>query len=124
MIQVDLKSRRPIYEQVSEGFKRLIATGVLPEGEKIPSVRELASSLAVNPNTVQKAYRELESQGFIRTVPGQGSFADAPPKEPSLRLVAGLRESLEAVVRELLYQGEDPERIIEAVKGICGEMRK
>jgi len=74
MIHIDFRDARPIYEQVRDGFHRLILSGALPPEYKMPSVRELASSLAINPNTIQRAYRELEQEGYIVSVPGKGSF--------------------------------------------------
>ena len=74
MLHLDYRDARPIYEQVKDGLRRLMVTGVIREGEKLPSVRALASSLAINPNTIQRAYRELEMQGWIATVPGKGCF--------------------------------------------------
>ncbi len=78
MLQLNYRDPRPIYEQVKSEFRRLILSGALPRGEKLPSVRELAGSLAINPNTIQRAYRELETEGCIISMPGKGSFvADA-----------------------------------------------
>ncbi len=74
MILLDYKDRRPIYEQVTEKFKTLILSGVLKEGDSMPSVRSLATSLSVNPNTIQRAYAKLEQDDFIYTVSGKGSF--------------------------------------------------
>ena len=74
MIILDYKDRRPIYEQVTEKFKHLILSGVLKEGDNMPSVRSLASSLSINPNTIQRAYAKLEQDGWIYTVSGKGSF--------------------------------------------------
>jgi GntR family transcriptional regulator len=74
VFQIDLKSRKSIYEQVVDNIKDLIITGVIKAEDKIPSVRELSKILTVNPNTVQKAYRELEYQGFLYTVSGLGTF--------------------------------------------------
>ena len=81
MFQIDLKSRKSIYEQVIDNVKELIVTGVLPAESKLPSVRELSKTLTVNPNTVQKAYRELEHQGYIYTVTGLGCFVAARNRE-------------------------------------------
>lgn len=80
MININSRDPRPIYEQIKEGLCRLILTGVLPEGERLPSVRELAGKLAINPNTIQRAYREMESEGFIYSMTGKGSFV-APLRE-------------------------------------------
>lgn len=78
MIQINYRDPRPIYAQIVSELKRLIVSGALERGEKLPSVRELAGSLAINPNTIQRAYRELEAEGFVFSMPGKGSFvADA-----------------------------------------------
>lgn len=74
MIQIDYKDSRPIYEQIVDKFKTLILKGVLSTDEKMPSVRSLALELAINPNTIQKAYAQLEREGFIYTVKGRGNF--------------------------------------------------
>jgi GntR family transcriptional regulator len=74
MIVIDYKDARPIYEQIVEKFKILILKGVLKPDEQMPSVRNLAMELSINPNTIQKAYAELERQGFIYTVKGRGNF--------------------------------------------------
>lgn len=73
--RIDLKDSRPIYEQVVERFKILILKGVISPDEKLPSVRNLAVDLSINPNTIQRAYGELERQGYIYTVKGRGNFA-------------------------------------------------
>ena len=74
MILIDYSDRRPVYEQVTEKLAVLIAQGALQEGEPLPSVRGLAVDLSINPNTVQRAYQELERRGYIRSVPGKGSY--------------------------------------------------
>ena len=72
MISINYRDPRPIYEQVRDALRKLIVSGSLPSDQKLPSVRELASSLAINPNTIQRAYRELEQEGYIVSVPGKG----------------------------------------------------
>ena len=67
MIQLNYRDSKPIYEQIKDGFRKLIITNSLSANEKLPSVRELASGLAINPNTIQKAYRDLESEGYTYT---------------------------------------------------------
>lgn len=74
MIILDYRDSRPIYEQIVEKFKLLILKGVLQQDEKMPSVRNLAMELSINPNTIQRAYATLESQGYIYTVKGKGNF--------------------------------------------------
>lgn len=106
MFQLDLKSRESIYEQIISQMKELIVTGVLKEGEKLPSVRELSRVLTVNPNTVQKAYRELERQGYVYTVAGLGCFAaslaDIRRDEAAIHQ---LTETLRTTLRQLTYLG-------------------
>lgn len=75
MISLNYRDSRPIYEQIKEGFRNLLVTEAIAAGERLPSVRELAAELAINPNTIQRAYRELEAEGYIYSVPGKGSFA-------------------------------------------------
>ena len=120
MFQIDLKSRQAIYEQVMDNFKRLIVTGVVKQGEKVPSVRDMAKSLTINPNTVQKAYRELENQGYIYTVPGQGSFIAAPPAGGDAKEIAALYERVQRDVQELLFRKEPKARIVEFVQKLEG----
>lgn len=77
MISIDNRDPRPLYEQVVDGFRNLIVAGVLSPDEKLPSVRSLASQLAINPNTIQRAYRELEAMGYTYSAAGKGSFVAA-----------------------------------------------
>ena len=74
MISLNYRDSRPIYEQIRDGLRKLIVTGALSADEKLPSVRALAAQLAINPNTIQRAYMELEQQGLIYPVKGKGSF--------------------------------------------------
>lgn len=112
MFQIDLKSRRSIYEQVVDNCKALIISGVLPPDEKMPSVRELSKLLTVNPNTVQKAYRELEYQGFIYTTAGLGSFVAQIGERPmDYKKLSELRLQLKALFDELLYIGVSKEEL-------------
>ena len=73
MIRLDYRDARPIYEQVRDGLRSLMVTGVLAAGEKLPSVRSLATELAINPNTIQRAYSQLETEGYVYTVSGRGT---------------------------------------------------
>lgn len=103
MVSINNRDPRPIYEQISEGLKRLIISGVVSPDERLPSVRELAGSLAINPNTIQRAYRQLEAEGWCYSVPGKGSFAAAGHRQ-SERIEALLR-TLRETVGELLFLG-------------------
>lgn len=104
MITINARDSRPIYVQIKEGLCRLILTGVLREGERLPSVRELAGQLAINPNTIQRAYRELESEGFIYSMPGKGSFVAPLNEVDDGRRAARLAE-FRAAASELLHLG-------------------
>ena len=116
MFQIDLKTRVPIYKQVLDNFKRLVYSGKLAQGERIPSIRDLAKTLGVNPNTVQKAYRELEEKGYFYTVQGQGSFISAPSDELRKEEVERLYAALSKIMDELLLHGEQLENIIDFLK--------
>ena len=74
MIQLNYRDPRPIYEQVKDGIRKLAYSGVLGPDDKLPSVRELAMKLAINPNTISRAYKDLEQEGFLYTVSGKGTF--------------------------------------------------
>ena len=74
MVQLDYRDARPIYTQIIDGIKEQITTGVMMPGDKLPSVREMAGILTINPNTIQRAYRLLEFNGWIVTIPGKGCF--------------------------------------------------
>lgn len=74
MIAINYRDPRPIYEQIQAELRRLMLTGALPPGSRLPSVRELAGQLAINPNTIQRAYTQLEAEGYVYTVSGRGTF--------------------------------------------------
>ena len=96
MISLNYRDSRPIYEQIKDGLRKLIVTGALGPDEKLPSVRALAAQLAINPNTIQRAYNELEGEGYIYSVPGKGSVAAGNTGADAQR-----RTELLAQVREL-----------------------
>lgn len=110
MIELNYRDARPIYEQIKDGIRRLVMLGAVQPDEKLPSVRELASSLAINPNTIQRAYRELEKEGYLYTVSGRGSFA-APVQEIAEGRKQELYHQFEGAAQELLYLGEGPEKL-------------
>lgn len=116
MLQLDFRSRVPVYEQLTEKIKELIVHKVLKADEQLPSVRELALELTVNPNTIQKAYRELERQGYIYSVPGKGSFVKPNEQIDNSRKKEELLEQLRKIATELLYLGVSIEEIREAIE--------
>ncbi|KAF6581804.1 GntR family transcriptional regulator [Paenibacillus polymyxa] len=82
MFELDIRSRKPIYEQLMDRVKEMIVYGSLQQDEQLPSVRALSAQLTVNPNTIQKAYRELEREGYIYSVQGKGSFVTPTQQQP------------------------------------------
>lgn len=115
MIQIDLQSRVPLYEQLQEQIIRLSMLGILDENQQLPSVRALAHEVGVNPNTVAKAYQQLEQQGIIYTVSGRGSFVS--PDVLSLQSLrqAALQEVLDAVDKAL-SRGVSPQQLLDAIR--------
>ena len=115
MIQIDLQSRVPLYEQLQEQIIRLSMLGILDENQQLPSVRALAREVGVNPNTVAKAYQQLEQQGIIYTVSGRGSFVS--PGVLSLQSLrqAALQEVLDAVDKAL-SRGVSPQQLLDAIR--------
>ncbi|MBN7772089.1 GntR family transcriptional regulator [Clostridium aminobutyricum] len=116
MFQLDLKSRKTIYEQVVDNLKELMIAEILKPEEKLPSVRDLSKMLTVNPNTIQKAYRELEYQGYVYTVTGLGTFV-AVPKENAINpaLLEEIKSRIRNDIRELYFLGisyEETQKIL------------
>ena len=105
MLTLNYRDSRPIYGQIKDGLRRLIVTGALEPDEKLPSVRSMAMDLAINPNTIQRAYAELEAEGFIYSVPGKGSFAARRlgVGEAHAARRAALMERLRELIAELRY---------------------
>ena len=115
MVNLDYRDARPIYTQIADGFREQIRAGVLPTGEKLPSVRELAAQLAINPNTIQRAYRELEMGGWIATVPGKGCFVHGIPAgrhTQQERLLSSFDEITEALLSAGMGRQELAEHIL------------
>ena len=115
MILLDYRDSRPIYEQVQDGLRKLMVSGVLREGEKLPSVRALASQLAINPNTIQRAYEALEREGYVYSIGGKGSFV-APRREVDDGRKEELFKQLDAAVKELRFLGVTEEELTTLVK--------
>ncbi len=122
LIALNYRDAKPIYGQVKDGFRKLILSGALATGEKLPSVRELASELAINPNTIQRAYRELEAEGFIYSVVGKGSFA-ADLSEVAGARREGLLRAFDETAAELLRLGVEPETLLKRLNQAEEEMR-
>lgn len=102
MIQLNYRDSKPIYEQIKDGFRKLIISNSISANEKLPSVRELAASLAINPNTIQKAYRDLENDGYIYTIAGKGTFV-AERREVVDSRQHELLEEFDEIVAELYF---------------------
>lgn len=111
MIQLNYRDARPIYSQIVEGFRRLIVSGAIQADERLPSVRSMATELAINPNTIQRAYRELEAQGYIYSIPGKGSFT-APRQEAGCQRMCELKQSFKKITAELRYLGATREELM------------
>ena len=111
MVTLDYRDARPIYTQIVDGFREQIIAGILQNGDKLPSVRELASQLTINPNTIQRSYRELEMAGWIATVPGKGCFVCGAPSGPQREQLAQL-EAFDKAVAPLLALGTTREELI------------
>ena len=110
MIQINYRDARPIYEQVKDGIRKLAYAGVLSPDDKLPSVRELASKLAINPNTISKAYKELEQEGFLYTQSGVGTFINQDFDMESKKKEE-LMTSFEKLVKEMLEYSITPEEM-------------
>lgn len=115
MISLNYRDARPIYEQVKDGLRHLVVTGAILPGDKLPSVRALASSLAINPNTIQRAYEALEGEGYLYTVAGKGSFA-AEQKDVDEGRRRMLLSQFDAAAAELLFLGMTAEQLFERLR--------
>ena len=116
MLVIDKFSRKPIYEQIVEGIERDIVMGILREREQLPSIRELSSILGVNPNTIQKAFGELDRNGIIVSGQGRGCFvADKAAEKIKEKLSARITE-IESIAVELARAGIEEEKLLDAVR--------
>lgn len=104
MLQLNYRDARPIYEQVKDELRKLVISGAITPDEKLPSVRGLASSLAINPNTIQRAYEALEREGYVYTVTGRGTFA-APQSDVGAERRSKLLTAFDETARELTFLG-------------------
>ena len=122
MLNLDYRDARPIYEQVRDNLRRLMVSGAIQEGEKLPSVRSLASNLAINPNTIQRAYESLEAEGYVYSIPGKGSFA-APRTGVDEERRDRLLGQIDSLTAELLYLGVTRDRLIARIREKGGEVQ-
>lgn len=119
MLSVDIFSRTPIYQQVIDGIKEQIRLGIYRQGDQIPSIRELSVELNVNPNTISKAYLELERSGFLSAAIGKGYFVASDAKEQINRLTAETeREILLGAAEKLANAGVSEEEVLELIRQI------
>ena len=117
MISINYRDPRPIYEQIQSELRRLMLTGALPPGSRLPSVRELAGQLAINPNTIQRAYNELETSGYCCSVPGKGCFAVHTYRAQDDARRLSLEHQLKELLQELRAMGVSEEDI----QALCRE---
>lgn len=122
MLELNYRDTRPIYEQIKDGLRKLVLSNVIRQDERLPSVRELASQLAINPNTIQKAYRELEQEGYIYTVSGRGSFA-APLSDVQSDRQEALLKKFDDTVAELLCLKKNPEELKQRIDDLLDKNR-
>ena len=118
MVQLNYRDAKPIYEQIKEGLRKLVVSGAISAGEKLPSVRELASQLAINPNTIQRAYRELENEGYIYTLVGKGTFVAENGNIDNTREKELLRD-FDELVTELLYLKVPKDKLKERIDTVA-----
>ncbi len=124
MLVIDKFSRKPIYEQVVEGIERDIVMGILRDREQLPSIRELSAILGVNPNTIQKAFGELDRCGIIVSGQGRGCFvADRAAEKIKEKLSSRITE-IEAIASELARAGIEEEKLLEAIRRAYQDIRK
>lgn len=123
LITVDLRDRKQLYEQLIDNIKNLILTGELETDSKLPSVRSLAKELGINPNTIQKAYSELERCGIIITLPGRGSMIIAGTGELKNERLAHLKADLKKIAAEAFMSGITYDEYISAARSAYEEGR-
>ena len=122
MIQLDLSDHRPLYEQIKDKIKLLIINGVLHTDEKIPSVRELAQQLTINPNTIQRAYRDLESEGYIYSIRAKGSFVAPSENVESKVKMKALETGFSDMVRKARFLGVEKQELFDKIDEIFKEV--
>ena len=115
MITLNYRDSAPIYAQIKENLRHQIISGILTPGDKLPSVRELATQLSINPNTIQRAYNELELEGFIISVLGKGNYVSSDfSRDP--KKIEKLKDTLRKTVIELRFMGVSDEELEKLIK--------
>lgn len=123
MFKLDYSDGKPIYEQIRDNLKQLIIDGILKTDEKIPSVRELAVTMAINPNTIQKAYKELEADGYVYTIRAKGVFVSPIENISVGKDLDKVFKNLEDVLNELHFLGVSKDKITHITDKIYYERR-
>lgn len=121
MINLDYKDGRTLHEQIEAGLRELIINGILSQNEQLPSVRELSIELTVNPNTVQRAYKQLEQDGFIYSVKGKGNFVAPISEKVSTKRTEELYETLRQAAKELAFLGEEKIKLQNVINNVYSE---
>lgn len=117
-MKLDYTDHRPIYEQIKDQTRELILNKALEEHQQLPSVRELASQLTINPNTIQRAYKELEREGYIYSMKAKGYFVVPLRDDVQLARKNESIKLLENAVKELIYLGTDEKEVVDLIKNI------
>ena len=121
MFRIDGMSRTPVYEQIIEQVEKLVSLGIMKAGDQLPSVRSLSIELSVNPNTIQKAYGELDAKGITASVPGKGSFVIPGAREKLLLMARGRLLEIQSLAAELMGAGVTADEIIDAVNQVASK---
>ncbi len=116
MFRIEPLSRKPVYEQIVEQTETLVLTGAMKPGDQMPSVRSLAVTLSINPNTIQKAYIELDRRGIIQAAPGKGNFISPDAREQLCKTKRNQLNAFDTLVRELILAGVNQEELCERIK--------
>ncbi|KGN01161.1 GntR family transcriptional regulator [Clostridium novyi A str. 4570] len=125
MIKIDSRNSRPIYEQIIDSIKENILKGILRPGDKLPSVREMSSMITANPNTVSRAYMELERQGVTETLRGKGTFVSSNYKpKVEEESMEKLKDDIKKIIVEAYYMGIEKEDMIQIIDDLYKEVKK
>ena len=126
MVQIDLKSSKPLYEQIINDIKEKVIKGYLKAGDELPSTRKLAMELSVTPNTVAKAYQELERNKIIETIRGKGTYIsnNIDKKKIDDEKLEMVKKELSIQMLEMIYMGMNIDEIIKIIENLYSEIKK